>query len=261
MSAPTVGPCSPWITDDDLDPGTCCADEPTLTRAATISSTILFRLSGRQFPGICERVVRPCGTGCSTWQAWPGYRNHWWNAERTAAGGWQQGDSWPPLRGVCGGGCHVPSVTLPGPVAAINEVLVDGDVVDPAAYRVRQYRYLERIDGYSWPCWQDLTADTDAVGTFQVTYPCGRLPGVDGLAAAGQYACELAKAMCPTAVDGECKLPERTRTLVRQGVTIDIETPLDFLDNGRTGLAFVDAWLASVNPANLPRRATVSRIG
>lgn len=260
MAAPTVGPCSAWITDDDLDAGTCCADGTTLGRAATIASNILFRLSGRQYPGICERAVRPCGVGCASWARWPAYRDHWWSAERTAMGGWD----WPvvpPVTGGCAGGCHVPSVELPGPITAINEVLVDGEVVDPSAYRVRQYRYLERVDGYSWPCSQPMMSETTEPGTFQVTYLYGRLPGEDGLAAARLYACEIAKALCPTTPTGECRLPERTRTVVRQGISFDIEGDLTFLDGGKTGLGFVDAWLASVNPSHLPRRATVSRLG
>lgn len=158
----------------------------------------------------------------------------------------------------------MPAIELPGPVTAINEVLVDGEVVDPAVYGggVFQYRWLRRFDGGAWPCWQDLSADTTEEGTMQVTFMYGRAPDAGGVAAAQIYACEIAKALCPDGgASGECRLPERTRTVVRQGITFDIDTPLDFLDNGRTGLGLVDAWLASVNPAGLKRRSTVSRLG
>lgn len=261
MPAPTAGPCAQWVTGADLDVA-CCADITTRNTAASVASIILYRLSGRQYPGACERTVRPCGVGCAGWGLWPAYRNHWWHAFQTSSG-WE----WPvtpagvPLAGLCSGRCHLPSVVLPSPVQSVTQIVVDGAVLSPAAYRVAGYRSLQRLDGLRWPCTQRLNLDSGVggdTGTWQVTFQYGRLPDAGGIAAAKEYGCEIAKHLC-SAGAGECKLPERTRTVVRQGITFDIETPLDFLDGGKTGLAFVDSWLASCNPAKLARRATVRR--
>lgn len=262
VAAPTAGTCSPWITGDDL-PTTCCTDPDIRDTAAVISSNILYRLSGRQYPGICERTVRPCTAGCAV-PRWPAYRDHWWLAEQTATGSW----SYPAVHywrgGTCVDRCRLPTVVLPGPVVSITQIVADGTILDPGAYRVTGYRNLNRIDGGHWPCTQRLDLNSGiggAPGTWQVTYQYGRLPDAGGIQAAQMYGCEIAKALCPAdATTGECKLPERTRTVVREGITFDIVASLDFLDNGKTGLGFVDAWLASVNPARLQRRATIRRL-
>lgn len=259
MAVPVAGVCNPWLTGADI-PSTCCADLAKRASAATFAVNVLFRLSGRQYPGICERTIRPCGVGCAAWARWPAYRDAWFPAYPNG-GGWAGGA--PALVGCgCNNRCRLPSVTLPGPVSAITEVVVDGVALDPSAYQVVGYRRLERLDGGTWPCSQNLAADAGVdgdPGTFQVTYSYGRNPDGGGLVAAQEYACEIAKYLCG-ATGSDCRLPQRTRSVVRQGVSFDITSPLDFLDKGRTGLSLVDAWLASVNPARLARRATVRRL-
>jgi hypothetical protein len=258
VAAPVAGVCNPWITGADL-PANCCADLVQRSTAAVVACNILFRLSGRQFPGICQRTIRPCGVGCGAWSRWPAYRDTWWPAYLAPNGGWIA--SGPSVAGGgCCGRCKLPSVTLPGPVdPASVEVVIDGVALNPLYYRVVGYRRLERLDGGVWPCTQDLTADSGIggdPGTFQVTYSYGRNPGPDGIVAAVEYACEFAKHLCGAS---DCKLPARTRSVTRQGVTFDVTSSLDFLDRGRTGIAAVDLWLASVNPTRLPRRATIRR--
>lgn len=258
MAAPVAGVCNPWITGADID-NTCCADLAKRSLAASFAVNLLYRLSGRQYPGTCTRTIRPCGVGCTAWARWPAYRDSWFPAYNTGTGWTSTG---PALAyGGCGGRCHLPSVTLPGPVDPETVIVViDGVTLDPTAYRVINYRRLERLDGGTWPCTQNLAADSGIggdPGTFQVTYSYGRNPDAGGILAAQEYACEVAKHLCGA---GDCQLPQRTRSVVRQGITFDLTTPLDFLDQGRTGVPLVDLWLTSVNPAKLARRATVRRL-
>lgn len=258
MSAPIAGVCNPWITGADIA-DSCCADLIKRATAAVFACNILFRLSGRQYPGLCQRTIRPCGVGCGAWARWPAYRDSWWPAYLDPSGGWVA--SGPAVNGGgCCGRCKLPSVTLPGPVADVTEVVVDGEILNPLYYRVVGYRRLERLDGGVWPCSQDLMGDAAVggdPGTFQITYSYGRNPGADGIVAAVEYGCEFAKHLCGAS---DCRLPARTRSVVRQGVSFDVTSSLDFLDRGRTGVAAVDLWLASVNPARLQRRATVRRL-
>jgi hypothetical protein len=265
VAAPVAGACAPWVTGDEL-PTTCCTDTATRTVACEVATDLLFRLSGRQYPGLCQRTVRPCGIGCGGWARWPSWKDAWWTAEQIAVGGgWTinpatfPGGTMPPAAG-CAGACSTLStVTLPGPVAAVTQVVVDGVTLSTSAYQVADYRYLQRIDGGRWPCTQDMDQPSSAAGTWQVTYTYGRLPDRAGIEACREYACEIAKHLCPGGSTEQCRLPARTRSVVRQGVSFDITSPLDFLDKGRTGIPTVDAWLVSVNPAGLQRRATVRR--
>jgi hypothetical protein len=70
--------------------------------------------------------------------------------------------------------------------------------------------------------------------------------------AAAILACELVKAHLGV----DCALPARVQTLTRQGMSMAILDPQEFLAFGRTGLYEVDLAIAAVNPHGLRRRAT-----
>lgn len=53
----------------------------------------------------------------------------------------------------------------------------------------------------------------------------------------------------------ECKLPKRITSIVRQGISMTVLDPGDFLDKGRTGLPEVDSVLAAFNRGNARARA------
>lgn len=249
MSEPAIATCEPWATEDDL----CapCADyESQLSAqfgwALQAASDVLFRLSGRQFPGLCSTTVRPCGM--------------------------RAGDAAPPERhwrsmGVCGCagdrcGCGLSRIDLGGgPIVSVDEVRVDGVAIDPTRYRVDGWRWLVRLpdaDGKrrTWPTWQRLDRDDTEDETFSVTYTYGRTPPELGVRAAAALACELAMACNPSTV-GDCRLPRKVQTIVRQGVTV-VMSPTDFLNaEGLTGLVEVDLFLRAYNPQRITRRASV----
>ena len=64
--------CTDWITGEDV--AACCdvsdASDPTIfDLAAEQAQELLYEVSGRLFPGVCEQTVRPCWTGCACgWQ-------------------------------------------------------------------------------------------------------------------------------------------------------------------------------------------------
>lgn len=272
MAPPTLGPCADWITADDVT--ACCtglADAPDaalLDQAITFATNILFRWSGRQFPGECERTLRPCAgdaCGCGNTGLDSGWSWFWWDWNVSAWAAWLPFtyDSFP-LCGSCAGGvCDPPSVTLPAPVAEVTSVVVDGVELDPSAYGVINYRTLVRLDGNAWPTSNDLTLDSGVggdVGTWQVTYTYGRGPGPDGVTACALFACQVAQYLC-NSNDPSCLLNDRVRQIVREGVTFSLEDLERLLDEGRTGIRLTDMWLESVNPNGNQRRARVSRLG
>lgn len=230
---------------------TCCTDFwATLTldeqAAATSYATIaLWARTGRQY-GTCPITVRPCGRYCND----------------DGIGGWYWGNgTWLPYivdgfwyNCPCGPAfcsCEPTCrVYLPGPVASVTSVTVDGVLVDPATYRVDNDAWLVRTGaGNCWPVRQDFDVDS-GVGTMFVVYERGETPPLALLAAAGTLACEYAKACKNLA----CRLPAYITGLTRQGVDFTAVDPTVLLENGFTGLWEVDGLIRDLNPSMLTSR-------
>jgi hypothetical protein len=194
-----------------------------LDRAAfeEMASTYLWLWTLRQF-GVCSVLLRPCRSDCSELSTFWGRGPYPWE---TGAG---PGISWPALVGgkwyslrSCGCAaacsCAVPnSLELPGPVSAVTQVLIDGVVVNPGAYRV-DGDLLIRTDGQSWPSCQNLALPSTSAGTWQITYDRGVAVPAGGQIAAGVLACEMAK--------------------------VDNFTGIE---KGHTGIWIIDSWVSSI---------------
>lgn len=265
MAAPKQSICGTWATEVDLcapcsDYGVSI-DPDVMQWALQMSSDILYELSGRRWSGCCSDTVRPNARYANYPERVLG-----WVTGMPAGYGWLNGRLW---NGLCTcnrenrTGCnYVSEITLGGyPLVEILEVKVDGVLLDPSQYRIDDYKWLVRLpnpDGTreGWPCCQDMLLDDDQPGTFSVKYVYGINPPIGGVRAAASLACQLALA-CQEENAEMCKLPERTIQVARQGVTMIVIDPMEFVDKGRTGLYDVDLWLGAVNPANLRGRATV----
>lgn len=247
-----AAPCS-WDLAGQTD---CCSEfwgelTPDEQAAAAAAATfVLWAATGRQF-GPCPVTVRPCGR----WPCEDGIGGWYWN----------QG-VWTPyvLDGqwfncACGATCTCGArckIYLPGPVAAVSAVTLDGVLVDPSTYRVDDYRWLARTGTDAsgapncWPTHQDFDKDS-GTDTLIVSYTRGTPVPSYLLAAAGTYACEWAK-MCR---GDKCLIPSRVVTLTRQGTTfqnVDLDV---LLDRGLTGIQSVDQIIALVNPYGLKGRS------
>lgn len=239
-SGVSLGPCSMWADINEI--GTCCpvvteGVDPfvliaTLTSAMTAASEVLYLASGKQFAGACQRTVYPSQGECVC------------GIQILSRGYVIQQDGF--FNNCC-------SVKLPGTVREVTEVTVDGDVVDPDAYEVRERRHLVRIDGSHWPCCQQECAPR----SFAVTYVYGKTPPQIGANAALALACEIYKS-CPISGSADCALPTGVTRVTRQGITIE-RTFMQQDAHGvwRTGIAAVDLFLNTVNPAGISRRGTV----
>ncbi len=215
---------TPWIAPADLRCTAAVAADAT--KAIAVASVLLHALSGYRV-GTRSVTVRPIrlGAGCSGLPATPGAQSYGSARE------------WP----------------LPGPVHSVARVVLDGaalttwSLVGDSIYRTDT----------AWPSDQDLSRATTEKGTWAVTYIRGAEPDEAARQAVGELACELIKGW----EGGDCRLPQRVTTITRQGVTVALTDPMDLFDKGRTGIAGVDLWLASVNPANLRRPASVAYPG
>lgn len=252
---PDVIPCSPWTTPEDVR--ACCTGldpDYDLTAAIDFVTAILFRLSGRQFPGECERTIWPCrGSNCGCCEAgWSGnWSFHAYPAYPLPNG---HGDGFINV-GRCNDACRLERIKLPGTVNSINEVWIDGELLDPSAYKVNAYRWLARVDGGKWPCTNNLSGEIGDPDTWTISYNYGKPVPADGRYAASIFACEVAKEHC----GGDSCLPQRLKSIEREGVSMTFPDPLEFLEHGEVGIYEVDLWLKSVNPSRLKRRARLHR--
>lgn len=222
MGAPCQNACTPWATADDIDSAACAAlDADLIEGMLAVASDVLFELSARRFAGSCQDVIRPE----------------------------------PAQYGCHKEGRFIPQFRLPAyPVTSITQVKIDGVVLDPSAYRLDEHRYLVRVDGEDWPTSQDLTLETTEVDTWEITFVYGSMPPPAGVKAAAALACQLALAATDS---DDCQLPERVSSVTREGMTIAILDPFEFLDQGKTGIYLVDLFLRAYNPHGQKRPAAI----
>lgn len=124
--------------------------------------------------------------------------------------------------------CKNNEILLPGPIAEPIEILVDGAEVPIEDVRVEDYAYLVRLDGERFG------------RNWQVTYLQGSPVPPGGALVAGELACEYAKAACG---DDTCRLPNRTSSITREGITIGMLDNFDNLKAGGTGIWSIDDWV------------------
>jgi hypothetical protein len=243
-----MAPCN-WDLEPDCASWAALSD-PEKERAIRLATNFLWAATGRRF-GACPLTIRP---GQSRLDGAPVLYQAYPAAVGQDAGLWGPflfGGRW--FNRGCSTACCGASacaIVLRGPVAAVDEVLVDSDVVPASAYRVdvTDGTYLlVRIDGECWPACQNFRLDTTEPGTFEVTYDIGTAPPLALLDAAAMLACEYGKAI----TGGACALPAKMTRLSRQGVDIEVEPPAP--DDGKTGVAIVDAVIATFNPGKRQR--------
>lgn len=232
-----VGPCTDWCGTQDVV--ACFPDtgsDACLMSGVRMASEVLYELSGRQFPGYCQSIIRPCqNMGC--WGRGPGPlgqqfldRGHVvWDGW-----GWRGGQDEP-----CACGSWLQKIILPGTAQEVIEVLIGGVLLSSSSYRLDPDNTLIRTDGGAWPICQDMAAAGTAPGTFQITYSHGYDPPEVGRRAAAQLAHEFWLACSGMA----CQLPSGVVQIIRQGITITRAAAL--FKDGATGLAMVDAFLTA----------------
>lgn len=221
-----TGPCSwPYTPCEPVCDALNSLPGATQSEVIAWASGMLWAATGRLF-GPCPTSVLPC-------------------------------DSWNVLCGSCHNtyrrcGCtSVPEIWIPGPVASVVSVVVDGVTLPASAYRIDDYEWLVRLDGGTWPSNPDQL-DPDG---FRVDYNVGISPPAGAGIITGILACELAKVVCD---DDSCRLPRRVQSVARQGVTVE------FGEDG-FGLPEVDNWVANAltpmlaGAVHSPDLATVRR--
>jgi hypothetical protein len=278
MTAPRSGACAPWVqgsevqslpwvkqqtaklqTKNELDEEQL---EALCAEAATAASDILYELSGRVYPGNCGPVtVRPVSrpTDIDT-RAWGATLSTvGWVASQGFASAY---GSFNPAVLAHYGSLEPPTIELPYAVTEILRVKVDGEVIPPGEYELRDFKSLVRIRPsadavpvarYGWPTSQVMDLPDTEPGTFSVTYMFGGAPPAAGLLAARK----LAECLVLPQMGSTEHYPKRVTSVARQGVTAAITDVMDLVMKGGTGIYEVEIFLNSVNPHRNPRQAAV----
>lgn len=241
-----AGGCE-WPVDyADCGPCDALASMPVSgqERVEEMATEFLWRWTERQF-GTCEGTIRPCRQDCtegvSTYGRPPAGAR--WTPV-LVGGTWYNLGCGAGCRDKCGCGSWGSTMLFEQPVYDVTSVQVDGEYLDPSAYRVDNHRKLVRQDGGRWPFCQDMGKPLGGPDTWAVTFLVGSPVPVGGQVAAGKLACEFAKALCG---DASCALPKRVQSVTRQGVTVAMMLDtFEDLDQGKTGIWLVDSWVASV---------------
>lgn len=227
------------------------------------ASEILYSLSGRQFTGNCgpvtiRPVARPENADTRGWvfagsSGW-GYG---WGASATGNLGF------PPVMALYAEDMGPYIELYDYPVNEIVQVKIDGVVIPPDEYELREHKWLIRMlptsstvptERWGWPTSQVQWLPDTQTSTFSVTYTFGQDPG-----SAGRLACKvLAESIAMPLFGNANKYPERIVQISRQGVTAQIASVIDVMKNGGTGILDVDRWILAVNPNHLRRRPVVS---
>lgn len=245
---PAFGGCA-W----PLDPA-CLTDEwedfepDVRDRAAGLASATLERLTAYRVGG-CPVTVRPCRQQAGLLAGLPSFS------------GWHGGPFFPYLSergywvnsGYCGGDCTTDcEVALPGPIGRVDSVKVDGVVIPSTDYAVMGNALVWIGTGECpFPAVQDLSKPDTQPGTFSITYLNAYPVDSTGARAAALLAMQFARSC-----NGDsCDLPSTVRTVVRQGVTMDVITGA--FPDGFTGIREVDAFISLWNPDGRSRRTGV----
>lgn len=238
MSAPCIG----WEFDFSLpsiQEKWATFDSELQEAAMQDAAAWLGALTAHAYGG-CPIVVRPCARRCAP--------TAWWGDDGRFRPFILNGE-WVNSCGCTDDcGCGPLSRIDLGRAGSVSAVTIDGEILPTSGYRIDDGRWLVRTDGDSWPACQDLSVDS-GVGTFLVAFTAGLPLDPTGKRCGAMLAMEFAKLLA----DEDCRLPDRIKTLRRQGV----EQELTKMDMTQTGIGYIDRWLYSVNPH---RRTQTSRV-
>lgn len=260
-TAPLEGPWLKWCALSDVR-AACGLDETevdddTVEWAIALASKILWAASGRRY-GTTGRTVRPCYEGDHAF----GFHGRSDN---------RHDDLDVHVHSYSGYTCtcSLPELKLPGPIAAVEEIIYNGTVLDPSAYAIKTYghqarRVLLRLDGESWWCCNDLTASPQTVAesddscpAWEVTYHQGRMVPLEAVGIATAFAEQLARARC----GGRCaeNVSAGVTKIARRGTTREYEAPAAAQALGVMSdlPSYARDWLTAVNPSRLPRRTQI----
>lgn len=270
LYAPAEGPCEPWCTDAQVRACGLNTDEydgAVVAFGVALASRVMWAASGRRY-GLCETTVRPCHPGNHQFGFHP-YSGSPHPDSGIEVHYWQNGS-------LCG--CQLPELWLPGPIAAVEEIIYDGVILPSSAYGIKtvghgRRKTVVRFDTDAagnvvhWWRGNDLLRDPtvsvapaspdEHAPAWQVTYWKGRSVPFVASEVTALLAAQFAKARC----GGKCdeKIMAAVTRVARRGTTVDYTQKEAKETVAAVGHPLADVWLKSVNPFGRARRSRVIR--
>ena len=228
-----------WVTPDEL--GAPYADSEFAYEACKSASGLLWSMSGRKYSGIttvteryvCQNRIFRYGASTNTYQAVL-LDGAIFNIPADEFEG-----------GVVDGLSPESRIRLRGrPVTKIHTIRRrDGVILDPSAYYLVDHSTVQAATGIPWtPC------------NLEITYSYGTYAPTMGRMAARTLAIEFVKLFEGS---DDCALPQRVKSIARQGVSYTLLDSQDFIEEMRTGIYMVDLFLKSTNPDKARAKARV----
>lgn len=146
----------PWCTAADAEQDSDKFNDAALmTDAIQVASNVLYRLSGFQYAGARDVVIRV-------------------------------GSEYVKEYGTV--------IDFGETINSVASIYIDELLLEPEAYRIDSRRFIRRIDSFSWPCdWTVQEGLNYTPQQFLVTANLGDAPPVEGRRAAGVFAGEIYK--------------------------------------------------------------------
>lgn len=213
-----------WAEIDELDEPT----NPYAESSLQIASQILYKLTGEKYQGIhtVTEKYNPNSSGAALHTTPALIQGQMYNLPRNASG------------------CNDKLYLRHRPIRDVSEIVEMGTVLNPNSYELRNRTFLVKKNRTGWL--------SDCINELEITYTYGALPPTAGKLAAIKLANELNLSMIGSS---DCALPARVTSVSRQGVSISVLDPQDFLEEGRTGLYEVDLFLKAFNPDNAKKKS------
>lgn len=135
------------------------------------------------------------------------------------------------------------------PVHEVLNVYSGNEILPETSYALVNKRFLLLHGGSYWNY-----GCNDGGVTVEYTY--GMMPPKAGIMACTTLANELMLLLDGVGPD-KCRIPERVRSVSREGISFDMIDPQEFLDDGRTGIWEVDLFIRTANPARAKKQPRI----
>lgn len=219
-----------WADVDDLvDP-----NHPYSLEALEIASWLLYKMTGEKYPGV--RTVT---------EAYNGGESYFLTSPVVINGGMYNIPVSSHGSSLNNYGIDRTRVFLRGtPVRKILEVVELGKTLPQNSYTLRDKAFIRKNNGLPW-----VYSNTSEL---LVTYEFGAKPPSTGKNAAIRLADEF---YWYYTNDDKCSLPASLTNITRQGVSVTVLDPQEFLSQGRTGIYDVDLFIKTANPRNALKKS------
>lgn len=221
---------TPWITAAE----TAFPESPYAQTAVEYATFVLYKLTAEKYPGISRTTETYVAESHSS--TFDGDLRSPESMEITKRIGVPTSIQYPKrlyLRGT--------------PAHEVFSVHYGETLLDSSEYILFNKRFLKLSNGAIWNYACDQRGIT-------VDYSYGMLPPQAGILAATTLANELLILMGEGSDMNQCRIPERVRSVSREGISFDMIDPQEFMDDGRTGIWEIDLFIRTANPSRAKKQ-------